>query len=484
MGMMDSIQSRTHAPRAHRRLRISYHTVGVIAACGDFVLIVLSDIVADYVFQLIFYKKDGNLNNAAGVGIAVAILFIMLGYIFKLYKLTCLLEPSKNVYKVVFAWLFSMLVITGMFFLLRSGTVFSRGSMIAFATLTVAPLVIFRLIAARELRSLMLRGAISGRRVVVIGDNFELEPLEASSLLIDFGLEELARVSLGGGPKLQVLSNEASAKIDYAIAVARRQNAEELVIAFDWSQTELIERIEGRLRISPLPVQLLPDRVVRLVLRHRNILTIGSIPSVELQRAPLTRPERLAKRACDMGIATSALIVLAPLMLLTAIAIKLDSAGPTIFRQRQIGFDGLPFFIYKFRTMSVMEDGPQIVQTRQRDPRVTKVGRLLRQSSIDELPQLLNVLKGDMSLVGPRPHAIAHDDHYGAAISSYAYRHHVKPGITGWAQVNGQRGETRQIADMEKRVELDLWYVNNWSLFLDLRIMWRTCFEVLGLRAY
>jgi undecaprenyl-phosphate galactose phosphotransferase/putative colanic acid biosynthesis UDP-glucose lipid carrier transferase len=163
-----------------------------------------------------------------------------------------------------------------------------------------------------------------------------------------------------------------------------------------------------------------------------------------------------------------ALVVLAPLMLLTALAVKLDSAGPTIFRQRRIGFDGLTFFIYKFRTMSVMEDGPQIVQTRQRDPRVTKVGRLLRQSSIDELPQLLNVLKGDMSLVGPRPHAIAHDDHYGAAISSYAYRHHVKPGITGWAQVNGQRGETRQIADMAKRVELDLWYVNNWSLFLDL----------------
>ena len=229
------------------------------------------------------------------------------------------------------------------------------------------------------------------------------------------------------------------------------------MIALDWSQTELIERIEGRLRISPLPVQLLPDRVVRSVLGHRNILTIGAIPSVELQRAPLTRPERLAKRVCDVAIATIALVVLAPLMLLTVLAVKLDSAGPIIFRQRRAGFDGQAFFIYKFRTMSVMEDGPRIAQARRHDPRITKVGHILRQSSIDELPQLFNVLKGDMSLVGPRPHAIAHDDQYGAAISSYAYRHHVKPGITGWAQVNGQRGETRQIADMEKRVELDLW---------------------------
>jgi undecaprenyl-phosphate galactose phosphotransferase/putative colanic acid biosynthesis UDP-glucose lipid carrier transferase len=408
----------------------------------------------------------------------------MLGYIVSLYKLTCLLEPAKYFYKVLFAWIVSILLVTAILFLLRAGTAFSRGSITVFATFAIMPLVFSRLIAARALRFLIAKGAISGRRAVIIGDKFELEPLDASSLLISFGLKEVARISLGSGPKLDALSNEDLMKLDYAIAVARQQNAEELVIAFDWGQTELIDRIEGRLRKSPLPVQLLPDRVVRSVLGQRNILTVGPIPSVELQRAPLTRPERLVKRACDMLLATIAVIVLAPLMLATALAIKLDGAGPIVFRQRRIGFDGHVFFIYKFRTMSVMEDGPQIVQTRREDPRVTKVGRLLRQSSIDELPQLFNVLKGDMSLVGPRPHAIAHDDQYGAAISSYAYRHHVKPGITGWAQVNGQRGETRNIADMEKRIELDLWYVNNWSLILDFRIIWRTCFELMRRRAY
>jgi exopolysaccharide biosynthesis polyprenyl glycosylphosphotransferase len=203
------------------------------------------------------------------------------------------------------------------------------------------------------------------------------------------------------------------------------------------------------------------------------------LPSVELQRAPLARPETLAKRACNIALALIALVLLAPLMLLTALAVKLDSAGPVIFRQRRAGFDGQAFSIYKFRTMSVLEDGPRIAQTRRNDPRVTRIGRLLRQSSIDELPQLFNVLRADMALVGPRPHALAHDDQYRALISSYALRHQVKPGITGWAQVNGQRGETENREDAGNRVRLDLWYIDNWSLTLDFRILWRACFEVM-----
>jgi lipopolysaccharide/colanic/teichoic acid biosynthesis glycosyltransferase len=131
-----------------------------------------------------------------------------------------------------------------------------------------------------------------------------------------------------------------------------------------------------------------------------------------------------------------------------------------------------------------LEDGRQIAQTRRNDPRITKVGRILRQSSIDELPQLLNVIKGEMSLVGPRPHAVAHDNHYRALISSYALRQQVKPGISGWAQINGHRGETPLVQDMERRIALDLWYIDNWSLVLELKIMWRSCFEVMRASAY
>jgi exopolysaccharide biosynthesis polyprenyl glycosylphosphotransferase len=192
----------------------------------------------------------------------------------------------------------------------------------------------------------------------------------------------------------------------------------------------------------------------------------------------------VAKRTCDIALALIILVLVSPLMILASLLIKLESAGPIIFKQRRTGFNGREFTIYKFRSMSVLEDGPQIAQTRRNDPRITRVGRMLRQSSIDELPQLLNVLKGEMSLVGPRPHAVAHDDQYRASISSYAFRHHVKPGITGWAQINGQRGETPLVQDMEKRIALDLWYIDNWSLKLDFEIMWRSCFEVVRASAY
>jgi putative colanic acid biosysnthesis UDP-glucose lipid carrier transferase len=217
---------------------------------------------------------------------------------------------------------------------------------------------------------------------------------------------------------------------------------------------------------------------------QQNFSTESPVSPVAMHNAPLTRIEMLAKRACDVALALVVLALLSPLMLLVSLVIKLDSAGPIIFKQRRTGFNGQEFTIYKFRSMSVLEDGRQIAQTRRNDSRLTKVGRILRQSSIDELPQLLNVLKGEMSLVGPRPHAVAHDDQYRAAISSYAFRHHVKPGITGWAQINGLRGETPLVQDMERRIEFDLWYIDNWSLSLDLKIMWRSCFEVVRASAY
>jgi undecaprenyl-phosphate galactose phosphotransferase/putative colanic acid biosynthesis UDP-glucose lipid carrier transferase len=165
-------------------------------------------------------------------------------------------------------------------------------------------------------------------------------------------------------------------------------------------------------------------------------------------------------------------------MLAALIAIKLDSKGPVLFHQTRTGKDGVPFRIYKFRTMDVLEDGPTILQACRDDPRVTRVGRWLRASSVDELPQLFNVLRGEMSLVGPRPHAVAHDQLYSKQIPNYVLRQHVKPGITGWAQVNGYRGETSSLELMQRRVDLDIWYAQNVSVLLDLEILVRTVFEV------
>lgn len=180
---------------------------------------------------------------------------------------------------------------------------------------------------------------------------------------------------------------------------------------------------------------------------------------------------RSTKRLFDIVSSSILLIILSPIFLIVAIAIKFDSRGPIIFRQRRLGLHGQPFMIAKFRTMTVMENGPDIAQATQNDARVTRVGRWLRMSSIDELPQLVNVLFGQMSMVGPRPHAVAHDLKYGALIPTYNQRCVVKPGITGWAQINRCRGETRTVQDMQARVDKDLWYIRNWSLWLDCLIL-------------
>jgi putative colanic acid biosynthesis UDP-glucose lipid carrier transferase len=206
--------------------------------------------------------------------------------------------------------------------------------------------------------------------------------------------------------------------------------------------------------------------------------------TVELQQAELTPIERVLKRTIDLGLALTALVLVIPLMAATGIAIKLDSPGPVIFRQRRFGFNSKIFAILKFRTMKVLEDGPTITQACPNDPRVTCVGRLLRRASIDEIPQLINVIKGEMSLVGPRPHALVHDYKYEALVSDYLLRRRVKPGLTGWAQINGLRGETKQLDQMVRRVELDLWYIKHWSIRLDLYIIIRTCFEIVRIRAY
>lgn len=188
-------------------------------------------------------------------------------------------------------------------------------------------------------------------------------------------------------------------------------------------------------------------------------------------------PDRL-KRAMDVAFSLLFLGLFSPFLLLIPLLIRTDSRGPALFHQTRLGLRGKPFEILKFRTMTVLENGDDVVQATRNDPRVTRLGRFLRKTSLDELPQLINVLKGEMSLVGPRPHARAHDAYFGARIPEYERRQLVKPGITGWAQVNGHRGETPTLDAMRQRVELDLWYVENANAALDLEILFRTAFEI------
>ncbi len=205
----------------------------------------------------------------------------------------------------------------------------------------------------------------------------------------------------------------------------------------------------------------------------------GVIPASDIiSAAPAEAQGISVKRILDVLLSLAAFFLFLPVLVVIFAAILLDSPGPAFFRQRRVGQFGKVFDIYKFRSMHVLEDGAEVVQACQGDARITRVGKFLRITSLDELPQLLNVLIGDMSLVGPRPHAVAHDEYYSAKIANYRLRHLVKPGITGWAQVNGARGSTPRLCDMQARIDLDLYYVEQESLWLDLKILARTPVEV------
>jgi len=203
------------------------------------------------------------------------------------------------------------------------------------------------------------------------------------------------------------------------------------------------------------------------------------MPVISVCETPFTGVNGLVKRLSDIVLSILILVLISPVMLAVAIAVKLTSRGPVIFMQRRYGLDGEEIHVYKFRSMKVTEDGGEIIQVSRRDPRVTTVGAFLRRTSLDELPQFINVLQGRMSIVGPRPHAVAHNEMYRKLIRGYMVRHKVKPGITGWAQVNGYRGETETLDKMQARVDYDLDYLRNWSLRLDLKIILKTILVVI-----
>jgi exopolysaccharide biosynthesis polyprenyl glycosylphosphotransferase len=216
-------------------------------------------------------------------------------------------------------------------------------------------------------------------------------------------------------------------------------------------------------------------------------VSIQDQPPVSAAFAPASRPWVLApavrgldaKRLLDIAVSLTLIVLLLPLLAVLGLLVALESRGPVLFCQRRTGQDGRVFPMFKFRSMRVLEDGTEVAQATQNDPRVTRIGRILRATSLDELPQLFNVLLGEMSLVGPRPHAVAHDAYYGARIAGYTQRQKAKPGMTGWAQVNGARGETPELRHMQARVDLDIWYVEHRSFLLDLRILAKTPLEVL-----
>ena len=283
----------------------------------------------------------------------------------------------------------------------------------------------------------------------------------------------------GESERLQGLSQHGVlGSLEQLAEYVKKNRVDLIYLALPMGSQPQIMKVLDELHDTTASIYFAPDLFLFDLIQAR-MDTIGGIPVVAVCETPFYGVDGLVKRLSDIVIASAILVAIAPLMVAIAIAVKLGSPGPAIFRQRRYGLDGREIIVYKFRSMTVAEDGDTVRQATKNDARVTPLGAFLRRTSLDELPQFINVLQGRMSVVGPRPHAVAHNEMYRKLIKSYMVRHKVRPGITGWAQVNGLRGETESLDKMKARIEYDLDYLRQWSLRLDLKIIWRTLFVVL-----
>ena len=326
--------------------------------------------------------------------------------------------------------------------------------------------------------------ASAAERYVIIGAN-------------DVGLELARRIdqSQGGGAFFGFLDYRDAARLpisaqkqlstsrstDEFADIVRKNAITRVYLALPLSTAPRIETLIKALRDTTASIYFVPN-VFAFDLVQPRCVEINGMPAFSICDSPIQGMSAFWKRAFDLAFASMVLLLFWPVFAAIAVAIKLSSPGPAIFKQRRYGLNGEQILVYKFRTMTVCEDGPIVAQASREDRRVTSIGALLRRTSLDELPQVFNVLEGKMSFVGPRPHAVAHNEEYRKLICGYMIRHKVRPGITGWAQVNGLRGETATVDKMQQRIKYDLEYLNNWSFNMDLKIIALTAFRVLGQR--
>ena len=461
-------------------ISLSCQTIGVVLGLAEILGLAAFGAAALPLYAMLSGGPPADLSRGLGLGLLAGVLHAVVARSAGLYRLPVLIDPVASTRRLASVSLVVLLAITAVFFCLKTGAEFSRGALALFAATLAAGIGVIRLGAAALVAALMDEDAITGRPAFLLGDPCELAGLDRAYLLKSYGRREVGRLVFDPSDDPDTLRSTLAE----VPRLAREAGARTILVATAWNDTGAVLAIEAGLRASPLPVKLVPIQRLRGRIDRTAMAGDPSRFLVTLQREPLSQADHALKRVIDVVLALFGLVVLSPVLLLSACAIKLDSRGPVLFRQMRTGFDHRPFAILKFRTMTSRGAEPDVPQATRHDARVTRVGALLRRSSLDELPQLVNVLRGEMSLVGPRPHALMHDAKYRTLIDAYPLRLHVKPGMTGWAQINGQRGETAQLAQMARRVELDLWYIDNWSPLIDLRILCRTVLEVSRLDAY
>lgn len=406
-------------------------------------------------------------------------MFLLFGHLLDLYHTHRGIAAHKEFARL---WLTWIVVVLGLLFLgytSKTSELYSRRVLLSWFVITPLLLIIWRGWLQIMLASLRQRG-LNTRQVAIVGAR-ELGAYLARTIIDApwMGLRPVGfyddRKPAGERPlvhePVEVIGN-----LEMLLRHAHEGRIDIVYITLPMSAEKRVQQLLARLSDTTASVYIIPDFFM-FDLLHASWGTIGDLPAVSISETPFYGVDGLIKRIEDIVLASVLLVVVAIPLVVIAIGVKLSSPGPIIFKQHRYGLRGNKIEVWKFRSMTVCENGGDVVQARKQDPRVTRFGAFLRRTSLDELPQLFNVLQGHMSLVGPRPHAVNHNEQYRRLIDRYMLRHKVKPGITGLAQVNGWRGETDSLDKMQKRVEHDLAYIHNWSLWLDVKIIFLTAFR-------
>jgi Undecaprenyl-phosphate glucose phosphotransferase len=454
---------------ARGRLR---RTIASLAPAGFVYLGILVDIAvivgaacaSRALYGLITLGILPDVESVTSVGAIVALLVVLSTMQRGGYGLGQFATTSGQVSRALSIWNIAFVGALALGFATKTTSEFSRGAVFVFYLAGFVSFAVGRRTLAGVALWMRQTRLTPLRRVVAIGLEDWLTRLPLPDAEPREEIEVVSRIALR--------DHQAYMADDLALAAAavRMYRPDQVYLAIPWARADMIEACVDALIRTPAEILLGAEGILDRF-GEGKVSRLGEMVGLEVTRPPLTRLQQWEKRAFDIVVATMALIALAPFFAVIALLIRRESAGPALFRQKRYGFNQEPFRIFKFRSMTTMDDGANVVMATRADPRVTRVGAFLRRYSIDELPQLLNVLTGEMSIVGPRPHALAHDQRYVERLARYARRHNVKPGITGWAQVWGHRGEITNDHDMHKRLEHDLYYVDNWSIWLDLKII-------------
>ena len=431
----------------------------VIGLCG----------IAAYAWRFEFTLPSPEYLGLIVIGVLLALLLFPLFGLYRSWRGGLLIDLAG---RVTLAWGMVFLALALMLFAFQLGMGYSRIWVFLWGGMSALGLVLLRIVTYGVLHQMRRRGK-NLKRIALIGEGAAADDIvQRTDAALWAGYRVEAHFSAENSPPTSALR-----PLSELVDTLHQHAIDEVWIALPLRDEARIQHILLLLRHEPISVRYAPD-ISSLRLLNHDISTILGLPMLDLRATPMQGINLWIKALEDKLLASLILLLISPLMLLIALGIKLTSKGPVLFKQQRHGWGGRAIEVYKFRSMTLHDEAPgQVQQATRSDTRITPFGAFLRRTSLDELPQFINVLQGRMSIVGPRPHALAHNEHYKELIDSYMLRHKVKPGITGWAQVNGYRGETDTLEKMQKRVEYDLYYIEHWSLGLDLKIIALTLFK-------